>query len=211
MNPFFPLIRRFSNPVSRVLIRLPITPNQISIASLIFGLAGCFYISRNNFDDQLLGSFLFIVGYIFDNCDGEVARHKNLATDLGRKLDSFVDWIVHAVFFIALGYGIAREAQDNIWLWLGLMGGLGSTINYSLGIFLDDPNASQDLVAASQPETIKDYIIFVFRELFRADFCFIVLLLTLFDNLWVLLPAAAIGAQVYWILYLTSRDKNYHV
>jgi phosphatidylglycerophosphate synthase len=211
MSTLFPLIRHFSNPVSKVLIKLPVTPNQITSASLVFGLAGCFYLSRDSFEDRIFGCLFFIAAYILDNCDGEVARHKNLSTNFGRKLDSFVDWIVHTVFFAALGYGIAQETQDNIWLWLGLLGGLGGTINYSLGILLDDPNASQVFADASQPETLKDYIVFVFRELFRADFCFIVLALTLLDALWLLLPAAAIGAQIYWILYLTSRDKNYHV
>ncbi len=211
MSTIFPLIRHFSSPASKVLIKLPVTPNQISSASLVFGLAGCFYLSRHNFDERLIGSLLFVIGYIFDNCDGEIARHKNLSSDFGRKLDSFVDWIVHTVFFTALGYSIAQESQDNIWLWLGLLGGLGGTINYGLGFWLDDPKATQELTAISPPETVTEYMIFVFRELFRADFCFIILALTLLDALWLLLPAAAIGAQVYWILYLCSRDKNFHV
>ena len=211
MSTLFPLIRHFSNPVSKLLVKFPVTPNQISTASLVFGLAGSFYLSRDSFEDRIFGCLFFIAAYIFDNCDGEVARLKNLSTNFGRKLDSFVDWIVHTIFFAALGYGIAQETQANIWLWLGLLAGFGGTINYSLGILLDDPKASQELSDASQPETLKDYIVFFFRELFRADFCFIVLALTLLDALWLLLPAAAIGAQVYWILYLTLRDKNYHV
>ena len=211
MSTLFPLIRHLSNPVSNVIIKFPITPNQITSASLVLGLAGCFYISRSGFEDRIIGGIFFIIAYIFDNCDGEVARYKNLSTEFGRKYDSFVDWIIHVGFFTALGYGISQESQNNIWLWLGLLGSLGGTINYILGFFFDDQNASQELTDASQPETIKEYLVFVFRELFRADFCFIVLALTLLDVLWVLLPAAAIGAQVFWILFLTSRDKNYHV
>ena len=44
--------------------------------------------------------------------------------------------------------------------------------------------------------------IFVFREMFRDDFCFIVLVLALFDLIWLLLPVAVIGTHVYWIMLL---------
>ncbi|MBT5938971.1 MAG: hypothetical protein HOG95_03510 [Rhodospirillaceae bacterium] len=50
-------------------------------------------------------------------------------------------------------------------------------------------------------------MVYVFRELFRADFCFIVLVLTPFNLLWLILIAGAIGAQVYWIMYFMIDDN----
>ena len=47
--------------------------------------------------------------------------------------------------------------------------------------------------------------------MFRADFCFIVLVMAVFDLTWVLLPAGAIGAQVYWLLRLVGGAGDYHV
>jgi hypothetical protein len=54
-------------------------------------------------------------------------------------------------------------------------------------------------------------VVFAFRELTRADFCFIVLALVLFDVVWVLLPAAAVGAQVYWLTRFSGGAGDYRV
>ena len=206
MNHLFPLIRHISKPISRVLILTPLTPNQITTMSLILGVTGSFLFLNSESEYKILGALIFLISYIFDNCDGEVARFKNLTSNFGKSFDTFVDWVVHTVFFIILGYGTAQETGNNIWLWLGMIGSIGGTINYLIVTFLkpqDDVNII--LEEKNLPVTLKERIIFIFRELFRADFCFIVLILALANFLWVLLPAAAIGAQVYWIMIITSQ------
>ena len=206
MNHLFPLIRHVSKPISRVLILTPLTPNQITTMSLILGVTGSLLFLNSESEYKILGALIFLISYIFDNCDGEVARFKNLTSNFGKSFDTFVDWVVHTVFFIMLGYGTAQETGNNIWLWLGVTGSIGGTINYLIVTFLkpqDDINII--LEEKNLPVTLKERIIFIFRELFRADFCFIVLILALANFLWVLLPAAAIGAQVYWIMIIKSH------
>jgi phosphatidylglycerophosphate synthase len=209
VNDFFPLIRHFSIPVSKILIRLPVTPNQVTTASLAIGLWSCWYFLSPTPSDRITGSLLFLLAYILDNCDGEVARHLNMASDFGEKYDTFVDWVVHSCFFAALGFGIALETNNNIFLWLGLAGSIGGTINYLIPRFLNRKNkVSENLVhEESKPKNTKDFMVYVFRELFRADFCFIVLVLTPFNLLWLILIAGAIGAQVYWIMYFMIDDN----
>ena len=51
----------------------------------------------------------------------------------------------------------------------------------------------------------------MFRELSRADFCFIVLALAIFDLTWVLLPAAAVGAHAYWVFRFASGANRFRV
>jgi phosphatidylglycerophosphate synthase len=176
------------------------------------GIAGSFLFLSFKSEYKILGSLLFLISYILDNCDGEVARHKNLTSNFGAKFDTFVDWIVHTVFFSALGYGTAQETGNNVWLWLGVSGSVGGTINYLIVTFIETQG---DINMASGggdlPITLKERIIFIFRELFRADFCFIVLFLALTNFLWVLLPTAAIGAQIYWIMIIISYRKNRQV
>jgi phosphatidylglycerophosphate synthase len=210
MTLSFPIIRHISKPISSLLVRLPITPNQITTASLIFGLVGCFFMISTEFDKRLSGSLLFIIAYILDNCDGEVARLKNMASHFGEKYDTWVDWIVHTCFFTALGYGVAVENNNINWLWLGIAGSAGGTINYFIIIFSESREKTEDSSKNNNaPKNVKEYIIFIFRELFRADFCFIVLILSLADVIWILLPAGAIGAQVYWIMFLILRRKSH--
>ena len=144
--------------------------------SLILGVTGSLLFLNSESEYKILGALIFLISYIFDNCDGEVARFKNLTSNFGKSFDTFVDWVVHTVFFIMLGYGTAQETGNNIWLWLGVTGSIGGTINYLIVTFLkpqDDKNII--LEEKNLPVTLKDRIIFIFRELFRADFCFIVL------------------------------------
>ena len=58
---------------------------------------------------------------------------------------------------------------------------------------------------------MKSVLIDAFRELARADFWLIVLALALADWMRYLLPLAAVGAQVYWILLFAVRDEDNHV
>ena len=61
------------------------------------------------------------------------------------------------------------------------------------------------------PRGRREWIIYVFRELSRADFCFIVLALAVFDLTWVLLPVAAAGAHAYWVFRFARGAGQYHV
>ena len=63
----------------------------------------------------------------------------------------------------------------------------------------------------SLPTTPLLWVIYFYRELSRADFCFLVLLLALLGGLWVLLPAGAIGAQIYWMTQFVRGARQFHV
>ena len=106
-----------------------------------------------------------------------------------------------------------------MWLWLGAAAAVGTTINTVVGFIIerrrrtagaDDPTGD-GAEHGRRPEGAKDWAVFVFRELFRADFCFIVLGLALFDLTWLLLPAGAVGTQVYWATQLIEGADEFHV
>ena len=63
---------------------------------------------------------------------------------------------------------------------------------------------------AGKPATRTEWLVFAFRELARSDFCFLVLFLAAFDATWILLPAGAIGAQVYWAAQFLRRAREFH-
>lgn len=219
--PAFPLVRHLSKMTTPVLLRLPVSANQVTAVSLVMGLGGCWFISHGGYDWILVGALLFVGCYILDNCDGEVARAKNQCSTFGEKFDTFVDWIVHSLFFVALGMGIKAELGDDFWLWLGYVGAAGGTINYFIGLVMDYRFRKEDADAPTsadgpvsehkKPENWKQWILFAFRELSRADFCFIVLVLALFDATWVLLPTAAVGAHAYWLTQFIRSARDYHV
>ena len=210
----FPLVRHLSFRLTPALARLPLTPNQITAAALISGL-GCAWMmamQARGWGLPLAGAVMLVIAYVLDNCDGEIAVLKNQRTRFGGHFDSFSDWVVNTAFFAALGIGAARAMGNDVWLWLGWIAAAGSTVNYLLGFCFDAGKRDTDLPANSdqeRPENMKEWLVFAFRELFRADFCFIVLLLAIFDITWLLLPAGAIGAQAYWILRLTKSARKF--
>ena len=106
-----------------------------------------------------------------------------------------------------------------MWLWMGVIAAAGSTINYGIWIVYTSRESTQEGEHAAaedtagvdaRPGSAKEWVVFTFRELARADFCFIVLALALFDVVWVLLPAAAVGAQVYWLSRFLRGADDYH-
>lgn len=101
----FPLSRHLSHRLTPVLVRLPVTGNQITTASLVAGLGCAWCYMQGGRVWALGGSVLFILCYVLDNCDGEIARLKGLQSNFGMRLDSFADWLVHAAFCVALGIG----------------------------------------------------------------------------------------------------------
>lgn len=211
----FPLIRHISTRLTPILARTYLTPNMITLLSLVLGLAAGGLFATGQYEHGIWGAVFLTGNYVLDNCDGEIARLKNLGSDFGDRFDSFVDWIVHLAFFAGLGYGCAQRTDSDIWLVLGLIGALGGTINYTVGFWLKarmtGTNSAPQPEEEGMPENLKDRLIFIFRELFRADFFAIVLLLAVIDQTWLLLPTAAIGAHAYWITQIVARDKNYHV
>ena len=184
---------------------------------MAFGLGACWLLTAGEQLQGIIAAALFVIAYILDNCDGEIARLKGQTSTFGMWFDTIVDWIVHSAFFAALGVGVARIFENHLWLWLGLIAALGGTINFFLGLYLDarDKDTADDADAPEpqprDPENLSEWMIFFFRELSRADFCFIVLILALFDWLWILLPAGAIGSQVYWIMQFAKGARDYHV
>ncbi len=218
----FPLVRHLSVHATPVLAKLPVHANHITAVSLLAGLAGGLCMMQGDRTWGIIGGVLLVVCYVLDNCDGEIARLKNQCSRLGMHFDDFVDTAVHTFFFAALGVGIKKTTGQDAWLWLGWIAAAGCALNYLAGFIIDardraadeGADGSPDREAADQgpaPRGPREWVVFAFRKLTRADFCFIVLVLALFDLTWVLLPAAAAGAHVYWALRFVRGASQFRV
>ena len=214
-KPLFPLIRHISVRATPMLLKTPLTANQVTLISMLLGLVAAGLFAQGDVKTQFAGSLVFFVCYLLDNCDGEIARAKKQNSKTGQMFDTFVDWVVHAAFFIGLGWGVAGSTGQEFWFWFGVSGGAGASINYFLGLYAvmkqNDAVEDGDPDNYDHPDTWKQALVFAFRELARADFWLIVIILSVFDCLWILLPATAVGAHVYWVLYLFAWNKNYRV
>ncbi len=214
----FPLVRHLSYRLTPILLKQAITPNQVTSISLALGLSCALCFATGLYMPGILGGFLLTLSYTFDNCDGEIARIKNLSSEFGAKFDDMSDWMVDASFFAALGYGTWLIKGEQYWFWFGLAAAAGAFIDYVVDLIYHSKNEQKEdsktreeqASEGKQPEDILDWVIYIFHKLSRADFCIIVLCLALFNITWILLPFAAIGAQAYWITDLFERARGYH-
>ena len=212
----FPLIRHLSERATPLLARLPFTPNQITFASLFVGLAGAACYLEGSRGWGIAGGVLILISYVLDNCDGEIARLRNMQSQFGASLDNAADGLIHAALFLALGWAAERAFDAGLWFWLGAAAAAGCMINYAIvqiPVWLRGAGTAANTHHAftPPPKTPKDLLVYVFREIFRADFCFVLLALSAFDLAWVLLPLSAVGAQVYWLMVFVKGARNYRV
>jgi archaetidylinositol phosphate synthase len=97
-----PRFMKYLEPVAEIFVTLKITPNQISLLSLLAGIVCAILFFRREF---LLGSLALLVSAVFDLIDGSVARKTNAHTNFGAVFDWIVDKYVDAL--VLLGIGLA--------------------------------------------------------------------------------------------------------
>ena len=91
--------------VVKFLYPLPVTPNQITLASLVAGLVsvGCYMVYSKA--GLIFGALFLYLKIFLDNVDGNLGRVRGEVSRLGRFLDSLTDFIVsfliYFVFFVA--------------------------------------------------------------------------------------------------------------
>src|SRR6185295_6636720 len=84
--------RRISLPISLMLIRTPITANQISVGIFALGFWAAWLFSRGTYTASLLGAAMSLAASMLDGCDGEVARLKYQESAFGCWLETVGDY-----------------------------------------------------------------------------------------------------------------------
>tara|TARA_B100000686_G_scaffold254963_1_gene266294 strand:+ start:691 stop:1584 length:894 start_codon:yes stop_codon:yes gene_type:complete len=113
----------------------PVSANQITVISLVFGfISAGFYISSHS--NPLIFGAIFLYGKLFfDNVDGPLARVRGETSRLGRFLDSFVDFVINVAVYVALSYYLVRHTGQAYWWAVGLVALLSCLIHCSLFVF----------------------------------------------------------------------------
>ena len=114
--------RRLSVPISRQIIRFPITPNLVSLFTLgVSFMAGAFY-AFGGYWYMLAGAILSVSASILDGCDGEVARLKLQESDFGCWLETVCDYLYYLFIFAGMAIGFFRSlGQRSYLIWGGLL------------------------------------------------------------------------------------------
>lgn len=126
-----PLSFRFTR---YVLCRLPVTPNQVTLAAALVGLLGAWLVASGAPLRALLGLLLAHAQSVLDGCDGELARVRFQQSAIGEWLDTIVDDALNVALFAAVGVGASRAlgspAAGLVGVTAALAMALYSTVAY---------------------------------------------------------------------------------
>ena len=104
--------------LARVLMPTPISPNAVTVASMLIGLTSAWLIiatTPHHFQWAALCAFLSTV---FDCADGQLARMRKTSSVIGRMLDGTADVIVTAAITIAAMVYCFHKYGNSRWLGL---------------------------------------------------------------------------------------------
>ncbi|MGH9863689.1 MAG: CDP-alcohol phosphatidyltransferase family protein [Candidatus Acidiferrales bacterium] len=98
-----------AQPLIRLFLRTPATPNFITGLGLVLGLAAGVVFAHGGYWWSVLGASLWFLSALMDHADGMVARLKFMESEFGTWFESWVDYISTFSAYIGLTIGLYRE------------------------------------------------------------------------------------------------------
>ena len=185
--------RFFNRPVgrqlSKLLVQTPISPNQVSVVSILIGLVSAWFFAVGSF---VWGALVLQLSAVIDCVDGDLARALFKQSRLGKWLDLAGDQVVHFSVFAAIGLGVSRLDPSVPALALGLSAALGVLLSFAVIV-----RALRQPVAQRGPLLNK-----LLDATANRDFSVLLLLLAIFGRMDLFLWMAGIGVHVFWIALL---------
>ncbi len=119
---------------SRLLVKTPLRPNQVSVGILGIGIGGAVSAAQGGYWPLVLGATLFQTQSVLDGCDGEMSRVSHRGSRLGEWLDTVGDDLTNYGFFGGAGLGLYRSTGNELYAIAGIVcvacGVLASGIEY---------------------------------------------------------------------------------
>jgi phosphatidylglycerophosphate synthase len=111
-----PLASRLVKFVSRF---RAVTPNRLTMAAFLFGVAAAACFAQQEYRWLLAGALLFHLSFVIDCMDGKVARLMGNGSVFGAWLDYVFDRLRVLVCTVALMGGQFARTGDLMYLWVG--------------------------------------------------------------------------------------------
>jgi len=120
-------------PISFLFVKLiyptNLTPNQISIISMIFGLGSGVLFYFGEYEYIIAGGISIFISNVLDCADGQLARLKKNGTKVGRIIDGFIDYVTGASIFFGIGFALHHITGNPLFGWgLAALGGFSRVL-----------------------------------------------------------------------------------
>lgn len=120
------LNRPISTRISKFLVNFNITPNQISLFSLVLSVIAAGLFALGDYLFLALGGIIAQFASIIDGSDGEVARLKYLSSDYGGWFDAVLDRYADAFLLFGLTWNVYSQ-NKSLWAFgVGFLAIIGS-------------------------------------------------------------------------------------
>jgi phosphatidylglycerophosphate synthase len=206
--------RKVSIPISRWLIKMPITPNMVTLFTLWVSFGAGLFLAYGGYWATLLGAVLSAWASILDGCDGEVARLKLQVTDFGCWLETVCDYLYYVFIFGGMIIGFTRTIGAKFTLTWGpllLFGAVASflAVGFARHHFAAGrPEAFLSIWQKKAEARTTNPFLFLGRHCeFIIRRCFLpyaFLAFAILNILPVAFVMAAVGANVVWCIALYS-------
>ena len=186
------LYRPLGRCLSKILVRGPFSPNQVSIVSTVIGILSGWFFARGYF---ISGALLLQLSASIDCVDGDLARALYKESGLGKWLDLMGDQFVHVAVFAGIGFGVAQSDSGSPALALGISAALGTIISFLVIVRLMQRKNGRGSFGLEK----------LIDAATNRDFSLLVLLLAMTGRLDLFLWMAGIGAHLFWIIALGAQ------
>jgi len=200
--------RRISLPISIVLMRTPITPNQVSVLLMGVGLYSAWLFSMGQYWTGVLAAALSLAASILDGCDGEIARLKYQESALGCWIETFADYAYYIAIFTGLTVGAVRQTRIEAFYWIGGLALAGTLLSFAFLIYLRTriTGGRPERLHAIAGERFQSEPTLWSRLIWRVSFTatrsampYGILAFALAYALPAIVFLAALGANIYWL------------
>jgi len=105
------ILRPLAKPLVKILLKTSITPNQVSVLSMLPAITALFFFIEGGYKNIIIGSIMAFIYLILDATDGQLAREKNLKSKLGHWLDGVIGYV--SIPFMILTTSIGLKFINN--------------------------------------------------------------------------------------------------
>jgi len=110
-------------PLVRPLVGTAVTPNHLTALRLATGIGSGLLLATARPVYSAIGALVFLVSYLLDRADGELARQSGASTAWGHRFDLFADYGSNILVFLGMGIGLRETALGSGALVLGAVAG----------------------------------------------------------------------------------------
>jgi len=127
------ILRPLAKPLVKILLKTSITPNQISMLSIVPVIISLFFLIKGGYKGTIIGSILALIYLLLDAIDGQLAREKNLKSKLGQWLDGIIGYVSIPFMILAASIGL----KENSLLIVGSIAALCFPIQFTIIYFFN--------------------------------------------------------------------------